>query len=117
MTGRDDSGRCSFCGREQREVGALFSRGEQGICAPCVELAVAALDREVEQSLEPGEKPLKTLERHVERHRRLSDLPLTFGLLNPTRVPGQLVEALEHAAASSRALEAGVAAGPGVVGG
>jgi hypothetical protein len=108
MTGREDSGRCSFCGRAEREVGVLFSRGDQGICAPCVELAVAALDREVEQSLEPGKKPLKTLERHVERHRRLSDLLLTFGLLNPTQVPGQLVEALEHAAASSRALEAEV---------
>lgn len=108
MTGRDDSGRCSFCGREQAEVGSLFSRGEGGICGPCVELAVDALDREVERSLEPGEKPVRTLERHVERHRRLSDLLLTFGLLNPTAVPGQLVEALEHAAASSRALEAEV---------
>ena len=108
MTGRDDSGRCSFCGREKQEVGSLFTRGEGGICAPCVEIAVATLDREVERSLEPGEKRLRTLERHVERHRRLSEILLTFGLLNPTEVPGQLVEALEHAAASSRALEAEV---------
>jgi hypothetical protein len=108
MTGRDDSGRCSFCGREQQEVGSLFSRGEGGICAPCVELAVEAMDREVERSLEPGEKPVRRLQRHVERHRRLSDLLLTFGLLNPGEVPGHLVEALEQAATSSRALEAAI---------
>jgi hypothetical protein len=56
MTGRDDSGRCSFCGCVQQEVGSLFARGEGGICAPCVELAVDALDREVERSLEPGDE-------------------------------------------------------------
>jgi len=108
MTGRDDRGRCSFCGRKQEEVGSLFSRGEGGICAPCVELAVDAMDREVERSLEPGEKPVRTLGRQVERHRRLSDLLLTFGLLNPGEVPGHLVEALEEVATSSRALEAEV---------
>ncbi|HEY1906146.1 MAG TPA: hypothetical protein VGG91_08895, partial [Myxococcaceae bacterium] len=66
------------------------------------------MDREVERSLEPGEKPVRTLQRQVERHRRLSDLLLTFGLLNPGEVPGHLVEALEQVAASSRALEAEV---------
>jgi ClpX C4-type zinc finger len=97
MPGRDDSGRCSFCARGEAEVGRLFSRGEGSICAPCVEIAVDALDREV-----------RTLERQVERHRRLSDLLLTFALLNPAGVPAHLVDALEKVVASSRALETAV---------
>ena len=108
MPGRDDSGRCSFCARGEAEVGRLFSGGEGSICAPCVEIAVDALDREVERRLEGDSRPVRTLERQVERHRRLSDLLLTFALLNPAGVPAHLVDALEKVVASSRALEAAV---------
>ena len=108
MPGRDDSGRCSFCGRGEAEVGRLFSRGVGGICAPCVEIAVGVLDREVERSLEADSQPVRTLERQVERHRRLSDLLLTFALLNPADVPSHLVDELEKVAASSRGLETAV---------
>jgi len=108
MPGREDSRRCSFCGRGEAEVRRLFSRGEGGICAPCVEIAVDALDRDVERSLEADSQPVRTLERQVERHRRLSDLLLTFALLNPAGVPAHLVDALEKVVASSRALEAAV---------
>ena len=108
MTARDDSGRCSFCGRGQEESGSLFSHGEGRICAACVELAVDALDREVERSLASGSPPVRTLERQVERHRRLSDLLLARGLLNPGSVPASLVDALENVAVSSRNLETAV---------
>ena len=105
MTGCDDSGRCSFCGREQEEVGSLFTRGEAEICAPCVDLAVESLDRQTERIVAQSDRPIRILQRQVERHRRLSDLLLAFGLLNPADVPAHLVEALEQAAGASRAVE------------
>jgi hypothetical protein len=103
MPGRHDSGRCSFCGRPAEESGPLFSGGAGRICARCVDAAVHALDHE-----ELGGRPAETLERQVERHRRLSERLLTLAVDRPGALPVRVVDALEKVTVSSRALEAAI---------
>jgi hypothetical protein len=103
MPGRHDSGRCSFCGRAAEESGPLFSGGAGRICARCIDAAVHALDHE-----ELGGQPAATLERHVERYRRLSERLLTLALDRPGALPMRVVDALEKVTVSSRALDAAV---------
>jgi len=103
MPGRRDGGGCSFCGRGEEESGPLFSGGGGRICSRCVDAAVHALDHE-----ELGGPPAGTLERQVERHRRLSERLLTLALDRPGALPMRVVEALEKVAVTSRSLEAAV---------
>ena len=103
MTRRDDSGRCSFCGRGEEVVGSLFSRGAGRICTSCVDAAVEVLEQKVPSTRQEG-----ALERQIERHRRLSDLLLELALRRPVGMPARIVDALEKVTVSSRSLEAAV---------
>jgi ATP-dependent protease Clp ATPase subunit len=47
---------CSFCGKERKEVRALFSRPGVCICDGCVDLCVAALSRQPKQ---PNDAPVR----------------------------------------------------------
>ena len=47
-TRKPGSIRCSFCGREQRDVRYLFARGYGTICDACVRDAVALMGQQPE---------------------------------------------------------------------